>query len=194
MKSLFVPLKTEYFNAFKEGRKTVEYRLYGPRWNEKQCAVGRGVRLRLGYSGEDLHGEIVGFEIKNIVDLPEEVVHAVMDCYQKDIGRIACIEIKLGPTEAVPLKKKLDDNPEDPTFFCFLDLIKSHKTRGLTALEVKILAEESLQHVIFRDLFYGLLGEAVERGLVKVEEEGRGYRMNYLYKITKKGMDFVLNY
>lgn len=40
VKSLFVPLKKEYYEAFECGEKTVEYRAYGPRWNEKTCWVG----------------------------------------------------------------------------------------------------------------------------------------------------------
>lgn len=43
MKPLFVPLKTEYYEAFADGSKREELRRYGPRWNEKTCAVGRPV-------------------------------------------------------------------------------------------------------------------------------------------------------
>lgn len=37
VKPLFIPLKKEYYEAFECGEKTVEYRAYGPWWNEKTC-------------------------------------------------------------------------------------------------------------------------------------------------------------
>ncbi|MDT8383007.1 MAG: hypothetical protein RRB22_01175 [Gammaproteobacteria bacterium] len=49
MRPLFLPLYTQYFNAYKDGSKTGELRLYGPRWNEKTCTVGREVVLSKGY-------------------------------------------------------------------------------------------------------------------------------------------------
>jgi len=49
MKPIFIPLKTEYYEAFEDGSKTEELRLYGPRWNEKTCTVGRQVILSKGY-------------------------------------------------------------------------------------------------------------------------------------------------
>lgn len=36
-KLIFIPLKREFFEAFENGMKTVEYRKYGPRWNERTC-------------------------------------------------------------------------------------------------------------------------------------------------------------
>ncbi len=48
-KPLFIPLKAEYFEMFASGQKTSELRLYGPRWNEKTCTVGRKVVLSKGY-------------------------------------------------------------------------------------------------------------------------------------------------
>ena len=41
MKPLFIPLKAEHYDAFDDGSKVNEYRLYGPRWNEKNCYPGR---------------------------------------------------------------------------------------------------------------------------------------------------------
>ncbi len=58
---LFVPLKTEYFRAFASRAKTIEYRRYGPRWNEATCWLGRSVVLSHGYSGPRLDARIVGF-------------------------------------------------------------------------------------------------------------------------------------
>lgn len=48
-KNLFIPLKTEYYNAFLNGNKDAEYRLYGKRWNEKTCYRNRPVILSKGY-------------------------------------------------------------------------------------------------------------------------------------------------
>jgi hypothetical protein len=49
MKPLFVPLKTEFYEAFVRGEKHSELRLYGPRWNERTCVPGRRVVLSKGY-------------------------------------------------------------------------------------------------------------------------------------------------
>lgn len=51
-KPLFIPLNREYFEQFEAGTKTVEYRVYGSRWNEDTCRVGREAVLSLGY-GKD---------------------------------------------------------------------------------------------------------------------------------------------
>jgi len=61
MKPLFVPLKTQWFRAFQSGEKSVEYRAYGPRWNETTCTPGRAVTLSHGYSGERLSGSVMRF-------------------------------------------------------------------------------------------------------------------------------------
>lgn len=61
-KPLFIPLKREFFDAFKTGAKTTEFRQYGPRWNERTCRVGRPVVISLGYGKQNrLHGVIEGF-------------------------------------------------------------------------------------------------------------------------------------
>ena len=49
MKPLFIPLKTEFFEAFSRGEKHSELRLYGARWNERTCPAGRPVVLSKGY-------------------------------------------------------------------------------------------------------------------------------------------------
>jgi hypothetical protein len=59
---LLVPLKREHFIEFRDGHKTVEYRLYGPRWNERTCHTGRAVILSCGYSGPRLRARIIRFE------------------------------------------------------------------------------------------------------------------------------------
>lgn len=39
LKPLFIPLRAKYFLAFQDGKKTTEYREYGPRWNENASAA-----------------------------------------------------------------------------------------------------------------------------------------------------------
>lgn len=86
---LFIPLKTEYYEAFKWGTKTVEYRRYGPRWNKKTCYVGRAVVLSKGYGKQDrVHGTIIGFQ-RRFVSNP-----AWLDCYGEP-DYAACIRIKV---------------------------------------------------------------------------------------------------
>lgn len=48
-KPLFIPLNFEFWYAFRCGEKFDELRLYGPRWNEKTCRIGRKVVLSKGY-------------------------------------------------------------------------------------------------------------------------------------------------
>jgi hypothetical protein len=56
---LFVPLRTEWFAAFRSGSKRVEWRAYGPRWNRQVAHRGRDITLSHGYSGARLHGTVV---------------------------------------------------------------------------------------------------------------------------------------
>lgn len=49
MKPLFIPLRTEYFEAFADGSITEELRLYGPRWNENTSVIGREVVISKDY-------------------------------------------------------------------------------------------------------------------------------------------------
>lgn len=48
-KPLFVPLTRHWFEQFERGEKATEFRLYGARWNERTCRIGRPVTLSLGY-------------------------------------------------------------------------------------------------------------------------------------------------
>lgn len=62
-KSIFVPLYSEYYWAFATGRKTQEFRKYGPRWNERVCRPGRPITLSHGYGKKHrLHGTVASFE------------------------------------------------------------------------------------------------------------------------------------
>lgn len=95
-RSLFIPLKTEYFEAFKSGTKDTEYRPYGPRWNERTCRVGRQVVLSKGYGIQTrLRGVVTGF-VRTRTSRPTK---AWVDCYGSRECDMACIQIKL--TDAV---------------------------------------------------------------------------------------------
>lgn len=61
MKPLFLPLRTRWFREFQAGIKTIEYRVYGPRWHEQTCTVGRPVVVSHGYSGDRLTATIKRF-------------------------------------------------------------------------------------------------------------------------------------
>lgn len=71
MKPLFVPFKKEWFKLFECHDKTTEYRVYGPRWNERTCTVGREVTLSCGYSGKRLHRTVSRFEKLKASDAPQ---------------------------------------------------------------------------------------------------------------------------
>lgn len=90
---LFIPLKTEYYNAFCNGTKKVEYRKYGPGWNERTCQVGRRVVISKGYGRQHRRtGTIFGFKkLKGPTH-----TKAFRDCYGPDFaGYAACIAIDL---------------------------------------------------------------------------------------------------
>lgn len=92
MKPLFIPLKRAYFEAFKAGTKTEEFRPFGPRWNGQTCPVGRPVVLSLGYGKQQrLAGRIAGFR----ASVEPTLTPAWKDCYGDRKGMAACIKIEL---------------------------------------------------------------------------------------------------
>jgi hypothetical protein len=102
MKPLFIPLKSEYYEAFKDGSKTEELRQYGPRWNHDTCVVGRDVILSKGYGKQNRmkgriwrfrkqHGSLFGSGYKRSI----KAVFGTLDI------EIACISI----TDLEPITK-----------------------------------------------------------------------------------------
>lgn len=88
-KPLFIPLKREFYEAFKAGVKVTEYRRFGPRWNAGTCWLGRPVVLSLGYGKKHrMTGRVEQFSTK-VMDTPDWI-----KCYGKP-DRAACIKIKL---------------------------------------------------------------------------------------------------
>lgn len=100
MNPLFIPLKRAYFEAFKAGTKSEEFRPEGPRWNARVCAVGRPVVLSLGYGKANrLQGVIVSYRSS----IEPTQTAAWKDCYGDRSGLAACIGIRV--TGEVPCEK-----------------------------------------------------------------------------------------
>lgn len=97
---LFLPLKSQYFNAFAEGTKTVEYRLYGPRWNERTCYPGRPVVLSCGYGkSRRLTGRVMGLDL---CLSPADMLPGWVDCYGAASGPAICISILIDHATNLP--------------------------------------------------------------------------------------------
>lgn len=95
-KPLFIPLKTEYYEAFADGSKDTEYRLHGKRWNRKTCWEGRAVTLSKGYGKKHrLHGVINHLWTTNTISLRPEIQKAIGEIYGEGNHEIICIEVKL---------------------------------------------------------------------------------------------------
>jgi len=95
-KPLFIPLKREWFEAFRDGRKTIEYRPFGPRWNERTCLVGRPVVLSLGYGkAHRLTGRVARFAASTA---PSKLP-SWESCYGPGLRMVAVITIELSPAE-----------------------------------------------------------------------------------------------
>lgn len=88
---LFIPLKREYFEAFKSGTKDTEFRLPFGRWNARTCRTGRAVVLSLGYGkAHRLNGWVAGFYH---AELTPESYKAFAACYPGAPNLAACIPI-----------------------------------------------------------------------------------------------------
>ena len=98
MKPLFVPLKTEYYEAFADGSKREELRRYGPRWNDKTCAVGREVVLSKGYGKQHrMAGRISKFKRQHGSAFGSTYKAAILDVFGTLAIEIACVAIELTP-------------------------------------------------------------------------------------------------
>ncbi|MCP4089625.1 MAG: hypothetical protein GY746_07510 [Gammaproteobacteria bacterium] len=100
MKPLFVPLNTEYYEAFKDGSKTEELRIYGPRWNHGTCQVGREVVISKGYGKQNrMKGRIWKFKKQHGSLFGSTCKAAIKAVYGSLDVEIACISI----TELEPI-------------------------------------------------------------------------------------------
>lgn len=91
---LFIPLKTEYYEAFEQGTKTEEYRRPGGPWNERTCTPGRPVILSCGYGkARRIPGRIEAFSVRHVSDLEPASQEAVRSLYD-EITEVVCIKIR----------------------------------------------------------------------------------------------------
>lgn len=95
MTPLFIPLKTEFYEKFARGEKTSEFRLYGDRWNEDTCPIGRPVTLSKGYGAKyRLASTVKGFFTVPHTILPPGDKADVEACYGPGPHKIAVIALE----------------------------------------------------------------------------------------------------
>lgn len=91
-KPLFIPLKREFFEAFKRREKIEEFRPEGPRWNARTCRIGRPVVLSLGYGKHDrLAGRVTAYSARK----EPTQTDAWRKCYGDRGGLAACIRVEI---------------------------------------------------------------------------------------------------
>lgn len=96
MTPLFIPLKSEYFEAFADGSKRAELRRYGKRWNEGTCQIGRPVVLSKGYGkAHRLTGNILRFKRQHGSTFGSTYQAAILDVFGTLDIEIACIHIEV---------------------------------------------------------------------------------------------------
>lgn len=96
MKPLFIPLKSEYYEAFKADLKTEELRLYGPRWNHQTCLIGREVILSKGYGKQHrMKGRIWKFKKQHASTFGSTYKKSILDVFSSLNVDIACISIQI---------------------------------------------------------------------------------------------------
>jgi hypothetical protein len=97
-KPLFLPLKSEHYEAFLAGKKNTEYRLHGPRWNSKTCFPERQIVLSRGYGKQNrANGAIHKVQIRKYSDLSASLRESLRQLYNlagKDNPEIICVEIR----------------------------------------------------------------------------------------------------
>lgn len=82
LRPLFIPLKKKHYEDFSDGIKTEELRLYGKRWNERTCIVGRSVILSNGYGKRKrMTGKIWRFKKQHGSVFGSTYKAAIIDCY-----------------------------------------------------------------------------------------------------------------
>lgn len=86
---LFVPLKTAPFRDFACGRKRVEYRPLGPRWNPSTIWPGRPVIISHGYSVDRIAAKVRKLRVTSTRPAWWE------DYYPGHTGPIAAIHLDL---------------------------------------------------------------------------------------------------
>jgi hypothetical protein len=100
MKPVFIPLKSKHYEAFESGTKHSEFRIYGPRWNEKTCIPGRAVILSKGYGkGNRIYGVIGTFQKRDASGFSPAHQVTLMALFGRLDKPIAVIGIILPPRD-----------------------------------------------------------------------------------------------
>ena len=95
-KDLFIPLTGKFYDLFDAGLKRSELRLYGNRWNEKNCQVGRRVCLSRGYGKKDrMYGYISAFYRQRSDTFGSTYKAQIAEVYGEGVHWIARIDIVL---------------------------------------------------------------------------------------------------
>lgn len=103
MKPLFIPLKTEYFEAFVAGTKTEEIRRYGQVWNATNIQPGRLVTLSHGYGkGRRLSGVVKAVRI----DPNPRKLPGWLECYPNAHASACAFIITIGLFSRFPYSEK----------------------------------------------------------------------------------------
>jgi len=98
MKPVFIPLKRQYFEAFKSGHKKIEYRRLGGQFTSANCFPGREVTLSKGYGKSN---RIRGTVVKSWIEHHEHPAGAIAKCYGTEPIDIIAIEITVDRTSSV---------------------------------------------------------------------------------------------
>jgi len=89
-KALFIPLKTEWYEAFESGVKRAELRIYG-----MPCRIGRAVTLSKGYGTKNrIHGHVSNFEKVHGSELQPDDHVALIKVFGTDDVWIARISVE----------------------------------------------------------------------------------------------------
>lgn len=96
-KPLFIPLKSEYYEAFAAGKKTSELRRGSdPKWSSKHCRIGRPVTLSKGYGKQNrLSGKVVNYTYMPAHMLPPNDYKAFIDCFGPSEEFVSVIRIEV---------------------------------------------------------------------------------------------------
>ena len=90
MNPIFIPLKGEYYNAFKNGHKRIEYRRVGRQFTQANCFPGREVTLSLGYGTRN---RMKGTVVRSWIEHHDRPTGPIADCYGTETVNILAIEI-----------------------------------------------------------------------------------------------------
>lgn len=89
----FLPLRGEWFEEFRQGRKPFEWRRYGGQYTEKALYPGRRITLANGYGWPRLNGVVTSFE--KLPACPHPAFEAIYPGWIAGGGLVAQIGIQI---------------------------------------------------------------------------------------------------